>query len=139
MNTHMQTGRIILPILRNDGKTPLAETHKRLATLLLAAFGGVTVVFGTGMYDNPGHGVQTEEIYQYTVAYAPSHANETALRAIAKTVGAEAGQDTVYVEYAGGAVELVSTSSHSVPVYEPHPMQAINDNYPGVIPMEAAE
>lgn len=135
----MRTGQIILPILRNDGKTPLAKTHARLATLLIAAFGGCTVVFGSGMYDNPGKGLQVEEIYQYTVAYVPSDSQDFALRAIAKAIGAEAGQDAMYVQYASGTVELVSTTMHSVPVYEPHPMQAINDNQPGVIPMEAAE
>lgn len=135
----MRTGQIILPILRNDGKTPLAKTHERLATLLIAAFGGCTVVFGSGMYDNPGKGLQVEEIYQYTVAYVPSESNDFALRSIAKTIGAEAGQDAVYVQYAGGVVELVTPALHSIPAYEPHPMQAINDNQPGVIPMEAAE
>lgn len=129
----LKEGRIILPLLRNDGQTPLAETHKRLATLLTAAFGGCTVMFGTGMYDNPGKGLQVEEIYQYTMAYEPTAANDNALRAIAREIGQEAGQEAMYVGFASGGVELVTSTRAPIPL---HAMKAANDNARGVLPLE---
>ncbi len=79
------------------------------------------------MWDNPGRGVQVEEVYIYTVAYAPSEHNDLALRSIARAIGQEAGQDAMYIQYAGGAVEIVSV----FPVSQPS-----NDNYAGVLPAE---
>lgn len=131
----MRAGQIILPTMRNDGTTSLAKTHERLASLLLAAFGGTTAIPGSGMYNNPDKGLQVEAVYSYTVAYVPSDSNDLALRSIAKAVGAEAGQDAVYVQYAGGVVELVNTAMHHMPAVMPA-VRAINDNQPGVLPTE---
>lgn len=125
----MRPGQITLPVLCNDGKTPLAQTHQRLASLLLAAFDGCTAVFGSGMWNHPEKGTQVEEVYVYTVAYVPSDSGDVALRAIATTIGQEAGQDAMYVQYASGIVDIV-------PMVKWAPLQAINDNQPGVIPFE---
>jgi hypothetical protein len=102
----LQAGQLILPTITNDGRS-LADIHEKLAKWLINAFGGVTAVPGSGMFNHPEKGLQVEPVYVYTVACEPTQTNYWALRTIAEKIGREAEQDYVYVEYADKRVEII--------------------------------
>lgn len=99
----MREGLIVLP-LGVDKKT-----HKRLADLLLAAFGGFTAVEAWGKWRDPVTGVIYDEpVTQYVIAYEPNKDQDDELHAIADWVLANTTELAVYMRYADGNVSIIN-------------------------------
>jgi hypothetical protein len=103
----MREALIVLPNLDNNGQS-IAVAHKRLATRLIDAFGGLTTRQAQGAWVNHGK-LYREDVTEYVVAYAPTAFNDGTLREIATQAGNEARQLAVYARFASGEVEIIDT------------------------------
>jgi hypothetical protein len=111
----MREGLIIVPQHDNDGHS--LQHVKHYAELALAkSFGGVTVNSAKGSWVNPRGELVTEPVWQMTVAYDPTPANDAKLASVARYVGHEGKQHSVYLRYADGAVQIMETAKPALQV-----------------------
>jgi len=103
----MRIAKIILPVTDNAG-ADLAAVHSVLSVNLLESFGGYTAapVFGAWRDEESGK-VYTDESTEYRIAADWNPAQRVELEDIAARYGRAAGQLSVYVEHASGAVVFV--------------------------------
>jgi hypothetical protein len=101
----MREGRIVLPIT-----TATNIAYHDAKQRLVDAFGGITVTFGNGTYKGE-HWTTTEPVEIIDVAYVPEWDNDAKLYDIASRFQQEAKQESVYVRYANGVVQLVTAQS----------------------------
>lgn len=106
----MREAKIILPVICGD----LSET-------LVGAFGGCTVVTGSGHWKHPVTGRTVSEavrIYTVAVEFNPTHRRDTsvldALEGIAKAACIAGNQECVYLQYPTGSVVLVNQRGENV-------------------------
>lgn len=106
----MREAKIIVPVNDNTGALiPSVTMYARDA--LIDAFGGCTIREAEGCwFDRDAGELYCEPVRELIVACDPMIESVSALRRIAREVGRRAKQQSVYVRFASGDVELVETS-----------------------------
>jgi hypothetical protein len=102
----MREGRIILP-MGGCARLPSADAITRIAD----TFGGYTVTTGFGKWKNGEGKLYSEDVRIVDVAYEPNWDNDAKLFDIASRFQQEAKQESVYIRYANGVVQLVTAQS----------------------------
>lgn len=105
----MREGCIICPQHDNDGQS-LQRVLKHSQEALARQFGGYTCLPGKDGWINNAGKIQTEPVWQLTVAYEPSATNDAKLESVARYIGQEGKQQAVYVRFASGNVSIIETN-----------------------------
>lgn len=107
----MREGLLIVPQADNSG-APLAAVKHAAMSALVGAFGGCTVRQAEGAWWS-GERLYVEPVWEITAAMSPSPENAAILQRIARDVGRDGRQEAVYVRYATGDVEIISTAQQA--------------------------
>ena len=102
----LREARIILPYDTGDGEAD-RKAHAFMAEQLTKHFGGFTVFSGQGAWAKDEKTIVYDEVKIYDVAAQVQRHPEDQLRRIAREAGMLLDQDSVYIRYADGKVDII--------------------------------
>lgn len=104
---HVKEARIIFPRETPNQNTAIYQMNRAI----IAEFGGASEFVGNGFWKAPNGKEFAEEIIAFDIAYEPSDENDAKLYDIAWHAMNQAGEQSVYLRYGNGHVQLITEKS----------------------------